>query len=98
MLWEFPSGKHSIEAVSPLPLLSSILLQITGDTIFNAAKFGDLDVDDSDRPLDPPKIISVEVRELQAATSTVQQQPRKNKVYYEGFGDKRSWHRQCTAW
>ena len=39
-----------------------LLLQITGDTIFNAAKFGDLDVDDSDRPLDPPKVISVEVK------------------------------------
>lgn len=35
--------------------------QITGNTIFNALRMGDVDTDKDDRPLDPPRLVSVEV-------------------------------------
>ncbi|CAN0350046.1 unnamed protein product, partial [Ectocarpus fasciculatus] len=35
--------------------------QITGNTIFNALRMGDIDTDKDDRPLEPPRLISVEV-------------------------------------
>lgn len=42
-------------SVCPLPP------QITGNTIFNALRMGDVDTDKDDRPLDPPRLVSVEV-------------------------------------
>ncbi|CAI5535987.1 unnamed protein product [Closterium sp. Naga37s-1] len=39
----------------------TIFGKITGDTIFNAVRLGEVDTDDNDRPFDPPSIISVEV-------------------------------------
>lgn len=35
--------------------------QVTGDSIYNLTRLGEIETDKSDRPLDPPKIISVEV-------------------------------------
>lgn len=35
--------------------------QIEGDTLYNVLKIGDVDVDESDRPIDPPRILSTEV-------------------------------------
>jgi hypothetical protein len=35
--------------------------QITGDTVYNLMKIGDLEADKDDRPVDPPVINSVEV-------------------------------------
>ncbi|CAI5491685.1 unnamed protein product [Closterium sp. Naga37s-1] len=39
----------------------TIFGKITGDTIFNAVRLGEVDTDENDRPFDPPSIISVEV-------------------------------------
>ncbi|CAI7854864.1 unnamed protein product [Closterium sp. NIES-53] len=39
----------------------TIFGKITGDTIFNAVRLGEVDTDDNDRPFEPPSIISVEV-------------------------------------
>lgn len=36
-------------------------MQVTGDSIFNLLRVGDVETDKDDRPLDPPKILSVEV-------------------------------------
>lgn len=36
-------------------------LQITGDTVYNLMKIGELETDKEDRPVDPPQIVSVEV-------------------------------------
>jgi len=37
-------------------------MQVTGDSIFNLLRLGDVETDKDDRPLDPPpKILSVEV-------------------------------------
>lgn len=36
-------------------------MQVTGDSIFNLLRMGELETDKDDRPLDPPKILSVEV-------------------------------------
>lgn len=36
-------------------------MQITGNTIFNALRMGDIEADKDDRPLEPPRLISVEV-------------------------------------
>lgn len=35
--------------------------QITGNTIFNALRLGDIETDKDDRPLEPPRLISAEV-------------------------------------
>lgn len=35
--------------------------QITGDTVYNLMKIGELETDKEDRPVDPPQIVSVEV-------------------------------------
>lgn len=34
---------------------------MTGDTLYNLLRLGDAETDKNDRPLDPPKILSVEV-------------------------------------
>lgn len=34
---------------------------MTGDTVYNLLRLGELETDKDDRPLDPPKILSVEV-------------------------------------
>jgi peptidyl-prolyl cis-trans isomerase SDCCAG10 len=34
---------------------------VTGDSIYNLTRLGEIEADKNDRPLDPPKIISVEV-------------------------------------
>lgn len=36
--------------------------QITGDTVYNLMKLGELETDKNDRPLNPPNVVSVEVR------------------------------------
>lgn len=38
--------------------------QITGDTVYNLMKIGELETDKEDRPVDPPQIVSVEVIQL----------------------------------
>lgn len=48
-------------AASWLDKKNTIFGRISGDTIYNLLKFNDLDVDDSDRPLEPPILRSVEV-------------------------------------
>lgn len=40
--------------------------QITGDTVYNLMKIGELETDKEDRPVDPPQIVSVEVIWLHA--------------------------------
>lgn len=35
--------------------------QVTGDSIYNLTRLGEIETDKNDRPLDPPKITSVEV-------------------------------------
>lgn len=42
--------------------LTIICFQVTGDTMYNLLRLGELETDKNDRPLDPPpKILSVEV-------------------------------------
>jgi hypothetical protein len=36
--------------------------QITGDTVYNLMKLGELETHKNDRPLNPPNVVSVEVR------------------------------------
>lgn len=38
-----------------------LLFQVTGDSIYNLTSLGDFETDKDDRPVDPPKIKSVEV-------------------------------------
>jgi peptidyl-prolyl cis-trans isomerase SDCCAG10 len=42
-------------------LTLSVCLQITGNTIFNVLKLGELEVNEEDRPLYPPRILAAEV-------------------------------------
>ena len=39
----------------------NVLLQVTGNTIFNVLRLGEMDCDADDRPLEPPRIINCEV-------------------------------------
>lgn len=39
----------------------TIFGKVTGDTLYNLLRLGDAETDKNDRPLDPPKILSVEV-------------------------------------
>ena len=39
----------------------TIFGKVTGNTIFNVLRMGDVDVDEKDRPVDPIKILSIEV-------------------------------------
>ncbi|GBG74482.1 hypothetical protein CBR_g18892, partial [Chara braunii] len=39
----------------------TIFGKVTGDTIYNLVRLGELETEEDDRPVDPPKIISVEV-------------------------------------
>lgn len=34
---------------------------MTGDTVYNLLRLGEVETDKDDRPLDPPEILSVEV-------------------------------------
>lgn len=44
------------------PIEFSICFQVTGDTMYNLVRLGELETDKNDRPLDPPpKVLSVEV-------------------------------------
>ncbi|KAG5179623.1 cyclophilin-type peptidyl-prolyl cis-trans isomerase [Tribonema minus] len=43
------NGKHTIFG------------KITGNTIFNALRMGDAETDDNDRPVDPPKLVGIDV-------------------------------------
>lgn len=36
-------------------------VQVEGDTIYNVTNMAEVDVDDNDRPYDPPRVLSVEV-------------------------------------
>ncbi|XP_010247377.1 PREDICTED: peptidyl-prolyl cis-trans isomerase CYP57 [Nelumbo nucifera] len=40
---------------------NTIFGKVTGDSIFNLLRLGDIETDKNDRPLDPPRILSVEV-------------------------------------
>jgi peptidyl-prolyl cis-trans isomerase SDCCAG10 len=40
---------------------STIFGKVTGDSIYNLLRLGEVDTDKDDRPLQPPKILSVEV-------------------------------------
>ncbi|XP_062159362.1 peptidyl-prolyl cis-trans isomerase CYP57 [Alnus glutinosa] len=40
---------------------NTIFGKVTGDSIYNLTRLGEIEADKNDRPLDPPKIISVEV-------------------------------------
>lgn len=42
----------------------TIFGKVVGPTIFNVLRVGDLEVDASDRPLEPPKILGMEVLAL----------------------------------
>lgn len=42
-------------------VLTVIYFQVTGDTLYNLLRLGEAETDKNDRPLDPPKILSVEV-------------------------------------
>ena len=44
-----------------LLISTQIFGKVTGNTIFNVLRMGDVEVDESDRPIDPIKILSVEV-------------------------------------
>lgn len=50
--------QESLQATSLSCVFS---FQITGDTVYNLMKIGELETDKEDRPVDPPKIVSVEV-------------------------------------
>ncbi|XP_054818514.1 peptidyl-prolyl cis-trans isomerase CYP57 isoform X1 [Prosopis cineraria] len=39
----------------------TIFGKVTGDTVYNLLRLGELETDKNDRPLDPPKILSIEV-------------------------------------
>ncbi|KAJ0969481.1 hypothetical protein J5N97_022358 [Dioscorea zingiberensis] len=40
---------------------NTIFGKVTGDSIFNLLRLGDVETDKDDRPLDPPKLLSVEI-------------------------------------
>ncbi|CAM9573231.1 unnamed protein product, partial [Hapterophycus canaliculatus] len=61
-----PGTNHSqffftLDKAPHLDKKHTIFGKITGNTIFNALRMGDIDADKEDRPLDPPRLISVEV-------------------------------------
>ncbi|CAM9619133.1 unnamed protein product, partial [Scytosiphon promiscuus] len=61
-----PGTNHSqffftLDKAPHLDKKHTIFGKITGNTIFNALRMGDIDADKDDRPLDPPRLISVEV-------------------------------------
>lgn len=39
----------------------TIFGKVTGNTIFNVLRMGDVEVDNDDRPVEPPRLIRVEV-------------------------------------
>lgn len=43
---------------------STCLFQVTGDSIYNLTRLSEIETDKDDRPLDPPKILSVEVSRI----------------------------------
>lgn len=47
--------------MSALIILGIICFQVTGDTMYNLLRLGEVETDKNDRPLDPPKILSIEV-------------------------------------
>lgn len=48
--------------ICALNILGTIRFQVTGDTMYNLLRLGEVETDKNDRPLDPPpKILSVEV-------------------------------------
>jgi peptidyl-prolyl cis-trans isomerase SDCCAG10 len=51
----------TLEKANELNFKHTIFGKIAGDTIFNVAKMGELEVDSNNRPLYPPKIIKTEV-------------------------------------
>lgn len=40
------------------------MFQVTGDSIYNLTRLSEIETDKDDRPLDPPKILSVEVSRI----------------------------------
>ena len=61
----YTNGKiiNKLQLSDPNVLLMSaqIFGKVTGNTIFNVLRMGDVEVDERDRPIDPIKILSVEV-------------------------------------
>jgi len=46
----------TLKRAEHLDRANTIFGRVAGDTIFNAIRIGDVDTDDSDRPLDPPRV------------------------------------------
>ncbi|KAK6912837.1 Cyclophilin-type peptidyl-prolyl cis-trans isomerase domain [Dillenia turbinata] len=51
----------SLDRCDWLDKKNTIFGKVTGDSIYNLLRFGEVETDKDDRPLDPPKLISVEV-------------------------------------
>ncbi|KAF5467957.1 hypothetical protein F2P56_012158 [Juglans regia] len=51
----------SLDRCEWLDRKNTIFGKVTGDSIYNLTRLGEIETDKSDQPLDPPKIISVEV-------------------------------------
>ncbi|KYQ90217.1 hypothetical protein DLAC_08818 [Tieghemostelium lacteum] len=70
--------------------------RIIGDTLFNLLQINEMDVDDSDRPLFPPKILACKVianpfddlkpRDLKPQQQTTQKQQKKKKPTTKNLG------------
>eukprot|EP00903_Cladosiphon_okamuranus_P012065 g11326.t2 len=61
-----PGTNHSqffftLDSAPHLDKKHTIFGKITGNTIFNALRMGEIEADKDDRPLEPPRLISVEV-------------------------------------
>ncbi|KAI9911813.1 hypothetical protein PsorP6_009656 [Peronosclerospora sorghi] len=61
-----PNSNHSqffftLDACAFLDKKHTIFGKVTGNTIFNLLSVGDLETDEQDRPINPPKLLSVEV-------------------------------------
>eukprot|EP00752_Nemacystus_decipiens_P004159 g3805.t1 len=61
-----PGTNHSqffftLDSAPHLDKKHTIFGKITGNTIFNALRMGDIEADKDDRPLEPPRLVSVEV-------------------------------------
>ncbi|GAM24116.1 hypothetical protein SAMD00019534_072910 [Acytostelium subglobosum LB1] len=51
----------TLDAAESLTRRHTLFGRVAGDTVFNALKMNEIELDESDRPLFPPKIISTEV-------------------------------------
>lgn len=51
----------TLDRADELQNVNTIFGKVVGDTIFNVLKIGELEVNEDERPLYPPKILSTEV-------------------------------------